>query len=108
MSGHTGDGDRGGNPEEDKERRHQEAPADPEDAGDESHKGAGGDRTLAFALNGRIAGIGTADKFRRNDDAYYYALLAPTLFAPTGNRVEAFVVTGPADAPVLTPVRIGN
>jgi hypothetical protein len=72
------------------------------------YKGAGGDRTLAFALNGRIAGIGTADKFKRNDDAYYYALLAPTLFAPTGNRVEAFVVTGPADAPVLTPVRIGN
>lgn len=72
------------------------------------YKGAGGDRTLAFALNGRIAGIGTADKFRRNDDAYYYALLAPTLFAPTGNRIEAFVVTGPADAPVLTPVRIGN
>lgn len=72
------------------------------------YKGAGGDRTLAFALNGRIAGIGPADKFRRNDDAYYYALLAPTLFAPTGNRIEAFIVTGPADAPVLTPVRIGN
>lgn len=72
------------------------------------YKGAGGDRTLVFALNGRIAGIGTADKFRRNDDAYYYALLAPTLFAPTGNRVEAFVVTGPGDAPLLTPVRIGN
>lgn len=72
------------------------------------YKGAGGDRTLAFALNGRIAGIGTADKFRRNDDAYYYALLAPTLFATSGNRVEAFVVTGPADAPLLTPVRIGN
>lgn len=72
------------------------------------YRGAGGDRTLAFAINGRIAGIGTADKFQRNDDAYYYALLAPTLFAPSGNRIEAFVVTGPADAPVLTPVRIGN
>ena len=64
-------------------------------------------QTIAFAVNGVVAGFGFADPVGE-DLGYYFASLAPTLLRPGENSIAAFVVRGDPTAPVLDPVRIGN
>lgn len=63
--------------------------------------------TIAFAVNGRIAGLGFSSRFPNQKFGYYFAQLAPSLINAGDNSIEAFEVTGPASAPLLTPIRIG-
>jgi len=61
-------------------------------------------RYLAFAVNGRIAGIGPISAFEGTNDGFYAAVLAPQFFVPGANDVKAYAVSGPPGQPVLTPV----
>ena len=63
--------------------------------------------TIAFAVNGRIAGFGFSSRFPKEKHGYYFAQLAPSLINAGNNSLEAFELTGPASAPLLTPIRIG-
>ncbi|MBJ7513443.1 MAG: hypothetical protein JHC94_03885, partial [Acidimicrobiia bacterium] len=63
--------------------------------------------TIAFAVNGRIAGLGFSGRFPNQKFGYYFVQLAPSLMNAGDNSLEAFEVTGPASAPLLTPIRIG-
>lgn len=63
--------------------------------------------TIAFAVNGRIAGLGFSSRFPKQKFGYFFAQLAPSLINAGDNYLEAFEVTGPASAPLLTPIQIG-
>ena len=67
----------------------------------------GEDSTIAFAVNGRIAGLGFSRRFPNQKFGYYFAQLAPALINGGDNSLEAYEVTGPPSAPYLTPIRIG-
>jgi len=58
-------------------------------------------RTVAIAVNGRVAGLAFLD-----ERSQYHALLAPTLFASGHNDVAAYLVTGRPSAPHLIAVRL--
>lgn len=64
-------------------------------------------RTIAFAINGVVAGFGFSDPVGEGL-GYYFASLAPTLLRPGANSIAAYVVRGDPADPVLDPVRIGN
>jgi hypothetical protein len=63
--------------------------------------------TIAFAVNGRIAGLGFSSRFPNQKVGYYFAQLAPSLINEGDNSLEAFEVTGSASSPLLTPIQIG-
>ena len=67
----------------------------------------GENSTIAFAVNGRIAGLGFSSRFPNQKFGYYFVQLAPSLINAGDNSLEAFEVTGTASAPLLTPIRIG-
>jgi hypothetical protein len=58
-------------------------------------------RTVAIAVNGRVAGLAFVDELSQ-----YHALLAPTLFASGHNDVAAYLVTGRPSAPHLIAVQL--
>jgi hypothetical protein len=58
-------------------------------------------RTVAIAVNGRVAGLAVVD-----ERSQYHALLAPTLFASGHNDVAAYLVTGRPRAPRLIAVQL--
>ena len=60
-------------------------------------------RTVAIAVNGRIAGLAIVDELSQ-----YHALLAPTLFASGHNDVAAYLVTGRPSAPRLVAVQLAT
>jgi Sulfatase len=62
--------------------------------------GVTGRRTVALAVNGRIAGLAIVDELSR-----FHALLAPQLFAAGHNDVVAYLVTGRPRAPRLIPMQ---
>ncbi|CAB4647510.1 unannotated protein [freshwater metagenome] len=70
-------------------------------------KNLGKNSTIAFAINGRIAGLGFSSRFPNQNVGYYFAQLAPSLINAGDNSIEAFEVTGPVSAPLLTPIQIG-
>jgi len=57
-------------------------------------------RTVAIAVNGRVAGLAFVD-----ERSQYHALLAPTLFASGHNDVAAYLVSGRPNAPRLVAVQ---
>lgn len=70
-------------------------------------KNLGNKSVIAFAVNGQIAGLGFSGPYPQPKIGYYFAQLAPSLINAGDNSLEAFEVTGPAAAPVLTPIGIG-
>jgi hypothetical protein len=60
-------------------------------------------RTVAIAVNGRIAGLALVD-----EHSQYHALLAPTLFERGHNDVAAYLVAGRPRAPFVFPVQLAT
>jgi hypothetical protein len=61
--------------------------------------------TLAFALNGRVAAV--SQVYRQLGGGLRFSVLPPdTTFRPGRNPVRAFVVSGPAAAPVVREIRV--
>jgi uncharacterized membrane protein YeaQ/YmgE (transglycosylase-associated protein family) len=62
--------------------------------------------TLAFAVNGKIAGFARATVLGSSTNGFYWASVAPQFFRAGANDVKAYVVTGPPDRPSLNPAPI--
>ncbi len=61
---------------------------------------------IAIAVNGVVAGLAETDaEPGTTQSARFWGMVAPEAFVDGPNRVELYVVDGPADAPRLTPVR---
>ena len=58
-------------------------------------------RTVAIAVNGRIAGLAIVDELSQ-----YHGLLAPQLFASGHNDVAAYLVVGRRNSPHLVSVQV--
>lgn len=63
---------------------------------------------IAFAVNGRIAGIGYLGQFEGKREGYYYAVLAPEFFKSGVNSIAAYAPSGPPQNPVLKEIALGN
>jgi hypothetical protein len=61
---------------------------------------------VAFALDGRIASLGEVQDSDERGGKLVQAVLAPWLFQDGANDLEAFLVTGDASAPTLTPLAV--
>jgi hypothetical protein len=57
-------------------------------------------RSIALAVNGRIAGLALVDKKRE-----YHALLAPKLFVRGTNTITPYLVGGKPNLPKLFPLQ---
>lgn len=66
------------------------------------------DVTLAFSVNGKIAGFGRATVVGGGPNGFYWASIAPQFFRAGANDVVAYVVSGPPDRPSLSPVPLGG
>jgi hypothetical protein len=73
-------------------------------------RGVSPGRTVAFALNGRIAAVSQVYRERGTGAVRFSALAAEWAFEPGRNSVRAFVVTGPVSSPTLrkVPVRLSR
>ncbi len=63
-------------------------------------------QTLALALNGTIAAVSQVYREKDTGQLRFSVLPAPSAFATGRNRIRAFVVSGPAAAPLLREVRV--
>ena len=62
-------------------------------------------RTIALALNGRVAGI-TEVGTGTPDGGFVQSLLLPRLFEAGANDLRAYRVDGPVGSETLTPLEI--
>ncbi len=65
-------------------------------------------RPLAFAANGKIVGLSWARPLAGSKDGFYFGSMAPSLFTPGVNKLTAYTISGPADAPVFEPLPING
>jgi hypothetical protein len=63
-------------------------------------------RTVAVAVDGTVAGLSYTVE-RAGDTARYWALLAPQMFRPGTNTVQAYLVEGSPAEPRLREIRAG-
>lgn len=62
--------------------------------------------TVAFALDGTIAGLGEVEDYPEGGGRLVQGMLVPSAFHDGDHELEAFVVTGDPPAPVLAPVAV--